>query len=456
MRFFSSLAVPEARALVFGVCPNPVRVTPHITVGSGETIPEVNYILPHGSEVSASTIDDVVTLYARMAEGVLERAYDLGIAKLIIEIELVFELTLNPSWGARVIRVTREAMDRYEAKGVHSALRTTVADIRDRVRPPRLRTSDETRLVFECFEACAADSDILSIESTGGKEVSDDALLNCDIGGVLFAMGTLGSNDMEFLWTKICKIADTYGKVAGGDAACGFANTAMQLARKRMLPTVFAAMVRAVGAARSLVAIECGAKGPDKDCAYEGPVLKAIAGIPIAMEGKSAACAHSSPVGNVAMACCDTWSNESVPFVQLFGGFSPEVSLEQLWYDCKLMNEATRSGDAVRVRDLLTLSDVRTSAEALVLAPESCMRIAKAIISTPDRLQRAHRAAKEALAIIDEAAGEGRLSIPEVEQNWIGMIRAGMDEFESLGDGAAAHYAKQYAHLFVPSEYGLT
>ncbi len=455
MRSFSSLAVPGAHALVFGVCPSPVKVTPFITVGGGETIPEINYILPHGSEVSANKIGEVVELYGRMAEGVLARAYDLGIAKLIIEIELVFELTLQPEWGARVIRVTREVMDRYEAKGVHSALRTTVADIRDRVRPPRLRTSEETRLVFECFEACAADSDILSIESTGGKEVSDDALLNCDIGGVLFALGTLGSNDMEFMWTRICDIAAKYGKVAGGDAACGFANTAMQLARKRMLPTVFAAMVRAVGAARSLVAVECGATGPDKDCAYEGPVLKAIAGIPIAMEGKSAACAHSSPIGNVAMACCDTWSNESVPYVQLFGGFSPEVMLEQLWYDCKLMNEATRSGEAVRVRDLLTMSDVRTSAEALVLSPDSCIRIANTIISTPDRLQRAFRAAREALAIIDEAVGEGRLAIPEVEQNWIGVIRSGMDEFESLGDAAAAHYAKQYAHLFVPSEYGL-
>jgi methanol--5-hydroxybenzimidazolylcobamide Co-methyltransferase len=129
--------------------------------------------------------------------------------------------------------------------------------------------------------------------------------------------------------------------------------------------------------------------------------------------------------------------------------------LEQLWYDCKLMNEATRSGDAIRVRDLLTMSDVRTSPEALVLSPESCIRIANAIISTPDRLQRAFRAAREALAIIDEAVGEGRLAIPEVEQNWIGMIRSGMDEFEALGDAAATHYAKQYKHLFVSSEYGI-
>jgi uroporphyrinogen-III decarboxylase len=44
------------------------------------------------------------------------------------------------------------------------------------------------------------------------------------------------------------------------------------------------------------------AGGPSKDCAYEGPFLKAITGYPIAMEGAEAACAHSSPVGNIAKA----------------------------------------------------------------------------------------------------------------------------------------------------------
>ena len=38
-----------------------------------------------------------------------------------------------------------------------------------------------------------------------------------------------------------------------------------------------------------MVCVEEGAKGPDKDCGYEGPFLKAIAGIPISMEGKTAA-----------------------------------------------------------------------------------------------------------------------------------------------------------------------
>ena len=61
--------------------------------------------------------------------------------------------------------------------------------------------------------------------------------------------------------------------------------------------------VRVISVVRTLVAVEEGAVGPDKDCGYEGPYLKAITGIPISMEGKTSACAHSSPVGNVAAAC---------------------------------------------------------------------------------------------------------------------------------------------------------
>lgn len=454
MRKFSSLAISKADELVFGFSPNPVEVKPGFVVGAGETFPELNYILPHGSEVSYATMDQVEHVYGEMAKGALERAARLGIEHFVIEIEQVFEMTAYPEWGERIARVTREAIQQYEDKGVHAALRMTIADIRDRVRPPRNRTSTETGLVLESFERCAPYADILAIESTGGKEVHDPALLMCDSGGVVFALGELASRDMAFLWEKIVSIAKKHGKIAGGDAACGFANTAMQLANKRMIPTVFAAMVRAVGAARSLVAVECGATGPDKDCAYEGPMLKAIAGIPIAMEGKSAACAHSSRIGNVAMSCCDLWSNESVPYVRLFGGYSPEVCLEELWYDCKLLNESRRHGQERMLRDLLVSSDVRTSVEALMLAPESVIRISRAIISSEDYLERALRAAVEAIAIMEEAVANGTSQVPESELVWLDQMKLGLEPVQSSSGKAVDHYAAFYPD-FIPSEYGL-
>ena len=454
MQRFTSPVISRQEDLLFGTAPNPVTITPHITAGAGYTVPEVNYTLPHGSEVSEASMDRVEQTYREMADAALKRAVELGTDRLVIEIELVFEMTLNPAWGERVIRATREVMDGYTAQGIHSALRTTVADIRDRTRPPRNRTSAETGLVLETFERCAPYSDILSIESTGGKEVSDEALLMCDMGGLVFALGRLASNDMEFLWTKVVEISRKHGKVAGGDAACGFANTAMQLARQKMIPKVFAAVVRAVGAARSLVAVECGATGPDKDCAYEGPILKAISGIPISMEGKSAACAHSSHIGNVAMAACDLWSNESVPYRQLFGGYTPAVSLEELWYDCKLMNQALRDGQGLTLRNLLSDSDTGDSAEALVLKPASCLRIANAITCSEDTQQRAWNAADEALKIIEEAAADGALAIEAREQPFLASIRQSLDQMATLDD-TAEYYSALYPGKFLPEEYGL-
>ena len=127
----------------------------------------------------------------------------------------------------------------------------------------------------------------------------------------------LGVRDMQMLWKKIVDVAKAQNKIAAGDTACGFGNTAMVLAEKGFIPKVFAAFDRIATITRTLVACEQGAVGPDKDCGYEGVFLKAIAGIPISMEGKTAACAHLSPVGNIAAACADLWSNESIQNLSL-------------------------------------------------------------------------------------------------------------------------------------------
>ena len=75
-------------------------------------------------------------------------------------------------------------------------------------------------------------------------------------------------------------------------------------------------------------------------------VLKVISGCPISMEGKSATCAHFSPLGNIASAVCDLWSNESVQNVRLLSGNAPEAFAELLIYDCRLMNTAAERGGA--------------------------------------------------------------------------------------------------------------
>ena len=199
----------------------------------------------------------------------------------------------------------------------------------------------------------------------------------------MFALGVLAPRDMSWLWERdrrhLCGASGQ--SIRGGDSACGFANTAMQLAHQKMLPEVLAAVVRAMSAVRSLAAFEQGAVGPSKDCAYEGPVIKAITGCPISMEGKSASCAHFSPLGNIAAAMCDLWSNESVQNVRLLSGNAPEAFTELLAYDCRLMNTAAATKAArSQMRNWMTASDEWLSPQAAVLSPDATIRIAEAIV----------------------------------------------------------------------------
>ena len=82
---------------------------------------------------------------------------------------------------------------------------------------------------------------------------SDEALMMCDIKAIVFALTVLGVRDMQFLWKKIVGLANVHGKIAAGDSACGFANTAMVLAEKKYIPRVFAALVRVISVVRSIV-----------------------------------------------------------------------------------------------------------------------------------------------------------------------------------------------------------
>ncbi len=86
-------------------------------------------------------------------------------------------------------------------------------------------------------------------------------------------------------------------------------------------------------------------------------------------------------MGNIASACCDLWSNEQVENLRLFRGSAPQVFLEILYYDCKLMNKAIMPGKTLELRDMLDLSDKFNDPRALVLSPDIAIEIANAIVS---------------------------------------------------------------------------
>jgi methanol--5-hydroxybenzimidazolylcobamide Co-methyltransferase len=277
-----------------------------------------------------------------------------------------------------------------------------------------------------------------------------------DVRCIAFALGVLAPRDMAWLWGEITRMCDGSRKaVPGGDTACGFANTAMQLAHQKMLPEVLAAVVRAMSAVRSLVAFEHGAVGPSKDCAYEGPVIKAITGCPISMEGKSAACAHFSPIGNIAAAMCDLWSNESVQNVRLLSGNAPEVFTEMLAYDCRLMNTASASGGALTLRQWLVDSDKHLSPQAMVLSPQATIEIAKAIVGADSHYHATVSAGLAAAGLLRECVDAGTLNLNKKEKGWLSRIERELHSLPGNEAELLAEMKETHAGAFNPACYGL-
>jgi methanol--5-hydroxybenzimidazolylcobamide Co-methyltransferase len=455
-RHWNSLTVQTSDQLIFGTAPHPLPCGFGLTIGGGQVFPEVNFTLP-AIEINAENWSKVRAHYVEMADQVIRRAVAMQVPGVVLEFELLPAMTEVPEWGAEVTAILHNRLKQaHEKSGLRSALRVTPTDIRDQQKPPLLRTGQPWERLRRSFELCIqAGADIISTESIGGKEVHDPALMYGDIRGILFALGVLAPRDVAWLWSEIASLCRGTRAVPGGDSACGFANTAMQLAHQKMLPEVLAAIVRAASAVRSLAAFEQGAVGPSKDCAYEGPVLKAITGYPIAMEGKSATCAHFSPVGNIASAACDLWSNESVQNIRLLSGNAPEAYTELLAYDCRLMNTATSQGGALQLRKWLTDSDEWRSPQAAVLSPDATIAIAGAIVSADTTYHRTLAAARQALAILQTGAAEGRWQPAKKEGQWLTRIVAALAEMPESEEEILAEMRTTYQGVFAEASYGL-
>jgi len=447
------MAYQSADELMFGHARSPVRCGFDLEIGNARVLPEINFTLP-GMQAGRDDLDAILEQYQDMVNGVLCRLVALDAPGAVIEFEHLPMMTEEVEIGTAVTELLHGRLQAfYEQHGLRSALRVTVCDIREKTRPPRMRDgSDFHKMLDSLRESAVNGAHLLSIESTGGKEVSDRALLEADIPGLLLAIGILAPRDVRFLWHEITLAsAHTHAQPAG-DSGCAFGNTAMVLADQGHIPKVLAAVVRAMSSVRTWAAHESGALGPTKDCAYEGLVVKAITGCPASMEGKSAACAHFSHMGNIAMAACDLWSNESVQNTRLLSGYAPEVFTEILNYDCRLMNEALRTGQGRQLQSLLVGSDVRKSVHALIISPRSAFEIASAIVAQESDFARVRAAGLRACQLIQEASDMPWLS--SVEMSWLERIETALkqhsDEQQILETGLA-----RYAGVYLPEEYGL-
>jgi methanol--5-hydroxybenzimidazolylcobamide Co-methyltransferase len=455
---YKSLAISNPEELIFGDAPLKVKTKRGLVIGGGRVYPEINFTLPP-MEVSVKTLAELRKIYTEIVEGVLDRAIELQSNGLVLEFETLIEMTRTPFIGVELVKTMNEICERYyQHYKLPVEIRLTPNDLREFDRPPKSRTSSYLDAMLELFDRGAkAGGNLLSIESTGGKEISDNALMMCDMKKFIFSQAVLGVRDMEFLWPRIIGIAQKNNVIAGGDTACGFGNTAMVLADRHYIPKIFAAIARVATVVRTLVAIEKGATGPDKDCGYEGPFLKAITGTPISMEGKTSACAHLSPVGNVTAAAADLWSNESVQQIKLLSGMAPVAYYEQLEYDVRLMNEAKRTGksESVMLQKLFVNSDIRHDPQALILAPENVIRISNQIIKGNNSIESAVMGCLEGIKIINEAIHADLLKLDEKELVWTDMLEMDICSIPTDEDKFIEMMLQELEGTIIFSEYGL-
>lgn len=455
MKMTDAMAYTGPDEMMFGFSKKPVTTRRGLVIGGGAVIAEV---VPHPRPGSEKTMRTLLREFERANEDVLERCISIGVPSVVVENEHVFQMTDNAKWGMEIAALATHQIREYEEQyGLKAAYRATIADIRkpDMVN---LRDSDRTRKVLEAFDACARHADIVSIESIGGKEIFDHAIIRNDITGLLFSQAVLGGRDMAWLWPQIVSIATKHGAIPGGDTDCAQANTAMFMAAgyiAKDVPHTLAALCRAISVSRSLVAYECGAVGPGKDCGYENPILKAITGLPMSTEGKSSACAHSSLCGNVMAAVCDLWSNEAVEYHRLFGGSTPAVFAEILSYDVAAMNAAIALGYQKEYQACLIASDRYRSLHGFILCPDNAWNIGKAVVDNNESYYARAKAAAMTCATLMLADHQLRFTAFEKEA-MLGYLK----ELESLPASEADFIdlcLKKYSKVkgFLPAAYGL-
>ncbi len=456
---YTKMAYDSADDMIFGNCKFPVKAGLGLEIGAGYTSPEVNYApRPEAGE----TKEKLVKEYERITRDIMMRMVQVGFPSVVLETEHVEQMTNNPTWGGAVAHAQKTIMEEFHDEyGIKCALRHTPGDIREDRDYLELR-ADKFNTLMESFEEVASNgADLLSIETMGGKEVFDYAILRNDVPGMLYAIGCLGTMDMDFIWQEIASVAKKNGVVAAGDTDCSEANTAMFIAGgllDKNLAHTLAIIARAISAPRTLAGYEAGALGPGKDCGYENTIVKSIAGVPITQEGKTSTCAHSDVMGNLVMQCCDLWSNESVEYHGEFGGTSVQCWAESLGYDCTLMNVALSTGKAKDLRDLMVLSDRFRDPQGYVLSYDNAYRVGEAIVKDGNDIYlRAKNAAMKSVEIMEEGAA-GKLDLTRFETGALADAKAALegltDDSDTFMSDCMTKY-KEEVKVFLPKNYDL-
>ena len=162
-RRFTSLAIPSADDLLFGLASHPVKTRSGMEIGGGTVYPEINFTLP-AIDVTAVTMPEVLSHYREIIEGTLLRAAELSAPGVLVEFETVPPMTTNPDFGMRVVDVLLEGMaSARDRHGLRAALRVTPNDNREFARPPRMRGGTHLENMLCLFDRAAERGDRKSV-----------------------------------------------------------------------------------------------------------------------------------------------------------------------------------------------------------------------------------------------------------------------------------------------------
>jgi methanol--5-hydroxybenzimidazolylcobamide Co-methyltransferase len=159
-------------------------------------------------------------------------------------------------------------------------------------------------------------------------------------------------------------------------------------------------------------------------------------------------------VGNVASCLCDLWSNESIQNIKLLGGAAPIVSFEQLEFDCRLMNQASKTGNANLLRDLNADSDSVHDPQAYVLRPDVVLDISKKVVKVSGWYPRMQIAAALALDHIRKGYEQNKLNLTEKELEWVGTLQTEIDRLPK-DPGEIGKEVLEESDKFDPKKYDM-
>jgi methanol--5-hydroxybenzimidazolylcobamide Co-methyltransferase len=462
---FTRMEYKSPDEMVFGDAKYPVTYGLGQKAGAGHVIPEINFAPRPDAARNPETLRREYVDY--ITKDILDRAVTLGFPAVQLENEHIWQMVNEPQKFLKpVVEGQKALMEKYHDEyGIALSIRHTIADPRlaeKGLRPRMDKLHNYPEKVIEATEVAAENgADVISIESMGGKEVADYAIMNGDIRAWLFGIGYLGSLDMEWLWPQLVDICKKNKIIAGGDTNCAGANTSMFMAGGYLdkdVPRTFSAVTRAIASARTLIAYEAGATGPDKDCGYEGPILKAISGRPAAQEGKGAQCAHADLMGNLMAHVCDLWSNESVEYHPEFGGSSVACWLGVIGYEASLMNTAKQLKQDKILRDIYCASDRFRSPEGHILCYDNAYKIGEAIVKDGNDIYlRSKNAGLTAAKIIDASARAGMMKLNKQEKDTLAKIITDLSALPDEQDKFVEKCLKDYKDvpIFNPKNYGL-